>query len=77
MKTFILPDGSFFDDEEMLRNKEGVLLPDGIYKDGENILLYEGIFNSSMSWGDEQPKKIEEPILDIDDLEMLENCTED
>ena len=70
METFVLPDGSFFDNEGMLRNKEGVLLPDGIYKHGEDILLYEGIFNSSMSWGEEQVKKIEEPIFDVGNLEV-------
>lgn len=41
----VLPDGAYFDDDEMLRSKDGQLLPDDTYKmpDG-SMLLYEGNF---------------------------------
>ena len=64
MSCYILPEGSYFDSDDMLRNKDGVLLPDGLYKNGENVILYEGIFNESMAWGSNDAKRIEEPIID-------------
>ena len=70
MDSYVLPTGSYFDTEGLLRNREGVLLPDGFYKDGDNGILYEGIFESTMTWDENPPKKINEPILDPETLEM-------
>ena len=68
MEFFLLPENSYFDEEGMLRNEKGVLLPDGIYKNGDEEILYEGIFNTTMNWDSSTVKKIDEPILNIDEL---------
>lgn len=45
METQPLPQGSYFDQEGMLRGKDRNLLPDGIYLDEEgNPFIYEGNF---------------------------------
>lgn len=70
METYLLPVGSYYDNDDMLRNKDGVLLPDGVYKDGDDVIMYEGIFNSTMSWDDDEVKKIDESVLDVEELEI-------
>lgn len=38
-----LPDGSYFDENEILRAPGGDPMPDGMYVDGDgNVLMYEG-----------------------------------
>ncbi|MBX9035044.1 hypothetical protein [Gordonibacter massiliensis (ex Traore et al. 2017)] len=40
-----LPDGFYWDDDEMLRDAEGNLMPDGVYSDKDgNVIMYEGNF---------------------------------
>lgn len=42
----ILPEGAYWDGEDMLHAKDGTLLPDGLYKDANgNVIIYEGNFN--------------------------------
>ncbi|MEF9925844.1 MAG: hypothetical protein RR323_06165 [Raoultibacter sp.] len=42
-----LPDGYYWDDEEMLCDAAGKHLPDGLYSDEEgNLVMYEGNFLS-------------------------------
>lgn len=45
IKKIVLPDGAYFDDDEMLHAPNGELLPDGVYetREGETF-LYEGNF---------------------------------
>lgn len=45
MESQPLPQSFYFDQEDMLRDKDGNLLPDGIYLDEEgNPFIYEGNF---------------------------------
>lgn len=42
----MLPEGAYFDDEDMLRLADGRYLADGVYRTpGGGQLLYEGIFH--------------------------------
>lgn len=64
MECYILPDGSYYDTNDMLRNKDGILLPDGLYKSGDDTILYEGIFSATMIWGSDEVRAVNEPIFD-------------
>ncbi len=43
--TYKLPEGAYFDEDDILRNPKGEKLPDGLYKceDG-SLISYEGNF---------------------------------
>lgn len=45
MEATKLSKGAYFDDDEMLHDSDGSLLPDGVYDiDGVGIVSYEGNF---------------------------------
>ena len=45
MEAIKLSKGAYFDDEEMLHDVDGTLLPDGVYDiEGVGVVSYEGNF---------------------------------
>lgn len=49
-ESVTLPDGAYFDDDEMLHYPNGELMPDGVYRtqDGE-VFMYEGNFAAKLA----------------------------
>ncbi len=43
--TYKMPSGAYFDSDEILRDRDGEALPDGLYEDeAGNLISYEGNF---------------------------------
>lgn len=41
-----MPDGCYTDESELWHLPDGRLLADGLYRNGDEVIMYEGIFES-------------------------------
>lgn len=42
----VFPDGCYIDEKELWHLPDGRLLADGLYRNGDNIIMYEGVFEA-------------------------------
>ena len=42
----VLPEGCYTDENELWHLPDGRLLADGLYRNGDDIIMYEGIFEA-------------------------------